>query len=170
MSVKFEINVPQYALTLDKTLLRKTLRAAGAEVAAVARTAIRRSRGTGAIYSKPGGGTYQASAPGEAPVSRTGALARSFKVRAAGPNAVTVKAAIFYAGFLETGAKGGQGSGKAGVKGKRNKRGRNASVSSGRVLASRPFLATALANREASIADRVRAAVIDGVKFQRVKP
>jgi len=164
---KLQITVPAYAFTVDKTMLRKTLRAAGAEVGAVARALIRRSQGGGTTYSKPGGGRYQASTPGQPPVNRTGALATSIKVKAGrGGDSVSIRDTQFYALFLENGAKGGQGSGKKGVKGKRNKRG---AVSSGRVLEPRPFLSTALAQRESSIGDRVRSAVVDGIKFQRVK-
>ena len=164
---RLTITVPSYAFTVDKALLRKTLRSAGAEVGAVARALIRRSQGTGATYSKPGGGRYQASSPGQPPASRTGALASNISVRPSKTGeSVRVRDAQFYALFLETGAKGGRGSGKFGVKGKRNKRG---ALSSARVLEPRPFLSVALAQREDSIADRVRAAVMDGVKFQRIK-
>ena len=160
MASKIQVTVPSYAFTIDKKNLRRTLSAAGNEVAAAARALIRRSQGSGQLYSKPGGGTYQASAPGQSPVSRTGVLAASIKIKPSrSGEAVTVRDTAFYALMLEAGAKGGQGSGKAGVKGKRNKRG---NVSSPRILEPRPFLSVAAAQRETSIADRVRAAVVDG--------
>lgn len=167
MPSKLQITVPSYAFVVDKMLLRKALRSAGAEVAAVARSLIKRSQGSGALYSKPGGGTYRASSPGEAPVSRTGALANSIKVKPTrSGDGVTIRDAAFYALFLEAGAKGGTGSGKAGVKGKRNKRGQ---VAGARVLLPRPFLSMALDRRETSIAERVQAAVVGGIKFTRIK-
>lgn len=167
MAGKIEITVPSYAFTYDKALLRRTLRAAGVEIASTARAMIRRNQGSGAIYSLGNGGKYRASAPGQAPVSRTGALANSIKVKPSkSGEAVTIRDTMFYALFLETGAQGGSGSGRKGVKGKRNKRG---GVSSVRVLAPRPFLSLAAEQRETSIADRVRTAVTGGIKFQRQK-
>jgi Bacteriophage HK97-gp10, putative tail-component len=164
---RLRIDVPSYAFTVDKKELRRALRGAGNEVAAVARSLIKRSQGSGRIYYKPGGGRYQASAAGQAPVSRTGNLATSIKVRPGRRgDSVSVRDSAFYALILQAGAKGGSGSGKKGVKGKRNKRGK---VSSQRTLEPRPFLTTALTQREDSIAARVRAAVVDGVKFQRIK-
>lgn len=166
-SSSLKITVPAYAFTYDKGLLRRTLRAAGAEIASTARAMIRRNQGSGAVYSLSGGGTYRASAPGQPPVSRTGALASRITVKPAkSGEAVTIRDGMFYALFLEAGAKGGAGSGKKGVKGRRNKRG---GVSSVRVLQPRPFLSLAAAQRESSISDRIRASVVDGVKFQRVK-
>jgi hypothetical protein len=164
---RLQITVPSYAFTVDKSLLRKTLRAAGAEVAAVARAMIRRSQGSGAVYYRPGGGKYQASAAGQAPVSRTGVLASSMKVTPSkSGESVSIRDTAFYSLLLEAGARGGVGSDKKGVKGKRNKRG---AVSSGRILQPRPFLSLAAGQREDSIATRVQAAVVDGVKFQRIR-
>lgn len=167
MPSNLKITVPSYAFVVDKMLLRKALRSAGAEVAAVFRAMIRRSQGSGALYSKPGGGTYRASSPGEAPVSRTGALANSIKVSPTrNRDGIIIRDTAFYSLFLAAGAKGGSGSGKAGVKGKRNKRG---AVSSSRVLLPRLSLDDALQQRETSIAERVQAAVVDGIKFTRIK-
>ena len=170
MAANIKITVPSYAFTVDKKLLRKTLRAAGSEVAAVARALILRSQGGGASYSKPGGGRYHASAPGQPPVSRTGVLAASLSVKPSrSGDRVTVRDSAYYALILEAGAKGGAGSGKKGVKGRRNKQGKSARPTSARVLEPRPFLSVAALQRQDSIAERVRAAMVDGIKFQRIK-
>ena len=170
MSGRIQITVPAYAFTVDKSALRKALRAAGVEVASVARALIRKS---------------QSGAPGQPPVNRTGNLAShmSVKVFKSGGGVSIEDTAESkrgshapYALFLEFGAVGGIASGKAGVKGKRNKRRRIngksvlISVVGSRVLPPHPFLTTALEQRESSIAERVQAAVIDGIKFQRIKP
>lgn len=160
MAGKIEIVVPSYAFTYDKAALRKTMRAAGAEVASVARALIRR-----ATQSVPGG----------PPMNRKGALAASLKVRPTRDGeGVTVRDTAFYALFLEAGAHGGGGSTVAAnmlpAGPKRGKARMKASaVNKARVLLPHPFLSTAIEMRETSIADRVRAAVLDGVKFQRIK-
>ena len=176
-SLSLKIAVPPYAFTIDKKLLRATLRRAGAEVAAVARRKITTAVGGGVIYRGPGGsaakyrggytpGKYQASAPGQPPVSVTGSLAKSIKVRPfKSGEGVAIRDTQFYALFLEKGAKGG---GRKSVGGTRV-RGKSG-IAAARVLAPRPFLQTALAERETSIAQRVKEAILQGVKFQRLKP
>lgn len=176
-SVSLAIQVPQVALTYDKGALRKVLRAAGAEVAAVTRSMLKNSVGTGRTYYGPGGsmkyrsgggqhGKYQASAAGQPPVKVTGTLAKSLKVVPfKSGDGVAVRENIFYALFLAAGAKGGgrRGSGGKKVRGKRG-------IGQSRVLDPRPSLSAALADREASIASRVQDAVRQGLKFVRVKP
>jgi hypothetical protein len=157
---KIQITVPSYAFVYDKSQLRKVMRAAGAEVASVARALIRR-----ATQSVPGG----------PPMNRTGVLARSLKVKSTkSGEGVTVRDAAFYALFLEAGAKGGGGSTVAAnmlpIGPKRSKpRMKASAVNKTRVLLPHPFLSTALEMREDSIADRVRDAVQSGLKFQRIK-
>ena len=164
MASKLQIVVPAYAFTVDKSALRRTLRSAGAEVASVARSLIRKS---------------QKSAPGQPPVNRTGNLASHLVVKVSKRgDSVSIKdtaqsatgSGAPYALFLEDGAKGGGGK-----KGNRNIRkrinGKSVLVSAvgTRVLLPHPFLSVALDQRESSIAQRVQDAVVSGVKFQKVK-
>ena len=68
MAVSLKITVKSQALVFDKTKVRQALRAAGNEVAAAARSSVRRSAGSGMFYYASGStgkhGRYQASAPG----------------------------------------------------------------------------------------------------------
>jgi hypothetical protein len=157
MAVRLAITVPAgYTIIAGKAGLRAVLRAAGVEVGARARALIR------------GGGKNRVSVPGEPPVSRTGTLASSIKVRPSKDGeSVSIRDAAYYALFLEAGARGGVGSGKKGVRGKRNKR---RGVVGTRVLLPRPFLSTALDQvANAGLAERVQTAVVEGLKFQRGK-
>jgi len=177
MPFALKITVPTVALVYDKKILKQTLRVAGNEVAGATRQLIRKSVGGGRIYYGAGGsaakyrggyksGKYIASAPGQAPVSVTGTLLRSIKVRPfKNGEGVAVRESAFYALFLSVGARGGVGSGKFGVKGRRNKRG----IVGSRVLKPRPSLTTALAARQTSLASRVEAAAVAGIRMQRVK-
>jgi len=183
MLSRLKITVPSVALTFEKKLLRGTMRVAGTEVAAVARTLIRGKAGAGRGYYGPGGsaaayrggyvkGRYQASAAGASPVSVTGTLARSIKVKPfKSGEGVAVRDNAFYALFLEAGARGGIGSGKKGVKGIHNRRvKRGKSIARGsRVLEKRPFLTRALEMKEGALGPRVRDAATQGIKLVRVK-
>jgi hypothetical protein len=172
MASKLEIKVPSYAFTVDKKLLRSVMRSAGAEVAAVARAMIRNSK---------------TSAPGQPPANRTGNLASHMVVKVFsndGEIGVQIKDTAEskrgshapYALFLEAGARGGIGSGKKEVKGQRNVYQRRnkkyvlVQAVGTRILEPRPFLSVAEKSRESSIAQRVQDAVLNGVKFQRIKP
>ena len=170
-------------VTYDKRELKKLLRRGGAEVAAAARKLIRQASGGGRFYRGPGGsaaryrggykpGGHQASAAGQAPVSVTGTLERSIKVRPfRSGEGVAVRETAFYALFLQAGAKGGVGSGRKGVKGTRNKRSAAAASRSGkvRILQPRPSLTAALEQRQKSLGDRIRAQIVDDVTFRRMK-
>jgi hypothetical protein len=170
------VTVPAVALVYDKKILKQTLRVAGNEVAAATKQLIRKSAGGGKVYYGSGGssgyrggykrGRYTASGPGQAPVSVTGTLLKSIKVRPfKSGEGVAVREGAFYALFLSAGAVGGVGSGKAGVKGRRNKRG----VVGSRVLKPRPSLATALAARQGALTGRIEAAAVAGIRMQRAK-
>src|ERR1700733_11845529 len=160
-------------LELDKKLLRATLRSAGGEVVSVARSLIRAS-GEGKDQA------HRTSLPGEAPSSHTGALAAGIKVNVfkSGEGVSIVDTARSRSGsgapyplFLEMGARGGGGK-----KGSRNAYKRVnrkyvlVSVTGTRVVEPRPFLTAALTMREASILQRIKAAVESGMKFNRQKP
>ena len=161
--IKLKVTVPSYALTYDKKRLKKVLRQAGGEVAAVAKALIRRSAGGGKTYYLDGR-KYQASTPSSAPVSVTGELLRGFKVKPSkSGESVMVRDATFYALFLEGGAKGG---GRRGSKGLRNKRGAAQTV---RDMQPRPFLSLALASREASLGERLRDSLVQDIAFRKLK-
>ena len=150
--------VPANALFVyDKTQLKKVMRQAGQEVAAVAKAMIRSSTG----------------GPGQPPMNRTGDLIRSIKARAirSGEGVVVTAGAQSPQGFpyavaLEGGSEGGgPGNKRTGAHhvGQYQKHG-------SRVVAPRPFLSVALERRQDSLATRIKAAVVDGVAFKRVKP
>lgn len=61
--------------------------------------------GSGHVYSKPGGGTYRASAPGEPPAERTGALMRSVTSKMIGSLTLRIGSPMPYAGYLEWGTE-----------------------------------------------------------------
>lgn len=164
MASKLQIVVPAYAFTVDKSLLRKTLRSAGAEVAAVARSLIRKSA---------------KSVPDQPPVNRTGNLASHLVVRVGkSGDSVSISdtarsatgSGAPYALFLEDGAHGGGGkNGSRNVRKRINGKSVLVSAVGTRVLLPHPFLSVALDQRETSIAQRVQDAVVGGVKFQKVK-
>ena len=177
MVASLKIDVPRWALEYDKKATRQIMRSAGNEVAALARSIIRHAKGSGRVYDG-----VAASAPGEAPVSRSGELAASIKVKIIrGGMGVSVRDAVHYALSLEAGAHGGGGNTTASNLRKAGSvaRGRYGSTlganrqiakSNTRVLLPRPFLSTALEQRENSIAERIRASVVEGIKFNRINP
>jgi hypothetical protein len=174
MASGLKIVVPAYTLSYDRAALRKVLRSAGAEVAALARSMVRKASGGGRTYSKPGGGRYSASVAGSPPVSRTGAVASSIRVQTRLKGlSVRILDTAFYSRFLETGAQGG-----GGAKGSRNVRKRQGGrrgkyvlmqVIGRRQMAPRPFLTVAMEQKGDSISVRVRDAVIQGIAFKRQK-
>lgn len=173
--MKLTVGVSGSALLVyEKKTLKKVMRQAGSEVAAVARSLIERGSGSGRVYIRKGR-RYQASRPGAAPVKLSGNLRRGIKVSVfKSGEGVAVRDKEFYARFLEAGAKGG-GKGKA----SRNKLGlrglltlsRSRTVTTtSRILLPRPFLTKALDMRRDSIAQRIRDAVERDVQFVRIKP
>ena len=150
-------------LVYDKKRLKKLMRQAGQEVAAVARALIRRSKGSGRAY-RHAGAPHQASGPGQPPAMVTGALLRGIKVRPfKSGDGVAVRDSQFYALILQTGARGG---GSKGGKGVRNRRGQ---AGTARVMAPRPFLTVALDQRAASLQARIRDAVLHDIAFKKQK-
>jgi hypothetical protein len=147
---------PGYAIVAGKKQLRAVLRAAGNEVARNARALIR------------SGGKKRVSLPGQPPVSRSGNLARSIKLRPSRDGErITIKDVAYYALFVEKGAKGGVGSGRKGAKGKANRRG--ATIGQ-RILAPHPFMQPALDKAVGNgLTDRIERAVVSGLAFQKVK-
>lgn len=167
--IRITVKAPSYQLEYEKKRLRSIFRRAGGEVASVAKAMISRDAGGGRTYTRDGR-KYQASAPGESPVRSTGVLVGGIKVRPfKSGEGVAIRDNIFYALFLENGAKGGGRKGGATGKGKgaRNKRGK---PSTARVLLPRPFLTRALEAREPSIGARIRASIVQDIAFKRMRP
>ncbi len=166
-------------LEVDKRHVRRVIRAAGAEVKAVARKLVSQ-QGSGRLYRGPGGsaakyrggykkGSYRASAPGQPPARVTGTLARDFVVRVfRSGEGVAIRDTAFYALFLEAGAQGGGRHFRSG-NGKRHYRRGGSGIGKMRVLAPRPFLTRALEQRGPTIGPRIQQALAEGVKFVRVK-
>ncbi len=160
--IRLDVRVTSAGLVVNqKKKLRATMRKAGAEVASVAKSMIRNSARSGRTY-RGSSGSYTASSPGQPPANLSGTLVRSIAVRPfKSGEGVAVRARIFYALFLEKGAKGGG-------KSKRSRNRRGAPVTA-RVLLARPFLETALDSRASSISNRIRAAIVDDVQFVRIR-
>src|SRR5262245_60757959 len=104
-------------VALDKRGITALMRAAGNDVRTKTARAINASTGGGRMYRGGGGnkyrgayvaGPYTASAPGEPPVRVSGTLKESLKtyVYKSGEG-FAVRARMFYALFLEAGARGG---------------------------------------------------------------
>lgn len=172
--IRLQVTVPTgMGLVYTKKRQKKLMAAAGREIAADARTLIRRAAGGGVTYRGSGSskyrpykpGPYTASAPGQPPVNVTGTLLRGIVVRPfKSGEGVAVRDRTFYALFLEAGAKGGGRKGRRGVPMK----GRSA-ANTARVLMPRPFLSMALSRKGASLNARIRAAIVDDIEFRRVK-
>lgn len=170
--IQLNVRVTSAGLLVNsKKNLRAIMRKAGTEVAAAAKKEIRGATAGGRTYRGSGGnpyrggyrsGPYTASSPGRPPANITGTLLRSIAVRPfKSGEGVAVRARVFYALFLQVGAKGG-GKGKA----SRNRRGK---ATSARVLVARPFLSTALDSRSASLGTRIRDAIVSDIAFVRAK-
>jgi hypothetical protein len=130
------------------------------------------------------GHTYQASAPGQPPVSRSGRLDSHIVVRPfKNGEGVAIRETTFYALFLARGAHGGGRNtqdhrnillaGETDARG-RVLRGRNrlkaSAISCTRVLLPRPSLELALGQGEALIEGRVKDAIMQGLKFKLWSP
>lgn len=172
MVTKIEIELTEATLVYDKTRLKGILRSAGNEIAALTRSLLRHSRGTG----KAG-----ASKPGQPPAMLSGNLANNIKVKMfRNGEGVSVRDYARYAAALEAGAQGGGGSTKpaniraAGTRaygryGKILGQNRMINVNKTRVLLPRPYLSTILDQQASSIEQRIKDAVTFGLKFQRQK-
>ena len=171
-------DTPNALWAFDKKLLRRIMRQAGAEVSNAAKALMRASAG-GRQYHGGRKGKYNASAAGQAPAVRTRNLLRSIKVQPYRNGlGVAVRATEFYGLFLEAGAQGGESWGGANPAAGKTRRGKRntydkAGVRTGlvgkRVVAPRPFLSAAMAQRQSSLGSRIAAAVQDGITFQKKK-
>jgi hypothetical protein len=166
------ITVPAgWTILLDKKGMRALMRGVGAEIAATARASIRAGGQTKKRAAR------RQSVAGLPPVNRTGRLAASIKSRLwRSGDGVTVRDAAarageFYALFLEKGARGGGNPGRNSrqpINPKTGRPKRAKGVYMKRILAPHPFMEPALAKVVANgLADRVKTAMMDGMKFQR---
>ena len=149
-------------LAFDPKQLKSVMRMAGTELVQATRALIR--GGSGSKNRRSG-----VSKPGEPPVSHSGDLLAGLtsKLLSSGTG-VRVTDSTYYAKFLETGARGGAGSGRhrSGTRGRRRS-GPHAAMQ--RILEPRPFLTKALEMRAPSLEARVHDAILNGIKFKRQK-
>jgi HK97 gp10 family phage protein len=151
----FEIRVSSATLELDKKFLKKALRQAANQVQKAAIQLINSTAGAGRMY-----GSHRASAPGQAPATDTGNLAKNFKIKMKNMTA-TVSDDAWYALSLEAGSKGGGGRKRLG----RNRRGVPTTT---RIQEARPFLSTALDNNRVDIERKLSIAIQQGIDFKKV--
>jgi hypothetical protein len=172
------ITVPLVELTWDKKLLRKILRQAGQEIAATARALIGRG-----LPRMDKNGKVLGAVAGSPPMSRSGRLARSLKVRMTGDKVIisdeaantSETGAAFYALFLEDGSKGGGGK-KGNVKGgsktigrEHKKGGAKGVVQTKRVSFEHPFLSTALEEELPQLEKRIQEALARSIDLKTLK-
>jgi hypothetical protein len=153
---------------LDKRELAKVMRAAGNDIRNKTARLINQSDGAGRQY-----GSHRASSPGSPPTRLSGDLRASLKtfVFKSGEG-FAVRARQFYALFLETGAKGGGNPGARAVRPVNRRTGRHMrakGVYTSRVLEPRPFLDRVMAQEEASLERRMRAAFASGLTWKQTK-
>ena len=91
---------------VDNEILSRGYRAANA--LRNAELEVLNGQGGGRIYKKPGGGTYQASAPGQPPARRSGHLREAWSMNVSGGSGachIELTSNTFYAGYLEHGTR-----------------------------------------------------------------
>ena len=169
MTARLSITIepPNAVFVYEKKKLKAVIRGALGEIKDDARRRLAVKAGGGRLYRRAGG-AYQASAAGQAPVSVTGALAKSLKTRVWPSGQGGTVSAAFYDLFLEFGATGGGRSFSVGPDGRSYIRGGKA-VGKSRVLEPRPLLTAALDARAASIGKRVQDSIVLDVKFVKQK-
>lgn len=89
---------------VDNQILGRGFRAANA--LRNAELEVLNGRGGGRTYKKPGGGTYQASSPGQPPARRSGHLREAWSMSVSGGSGschIELISDTFYAGYLEHG-------------------------------------------------------------------
>lgn len=160
--MRLKIEIPQgYAFVAGASGMKKVLRRAGAEVAARARALIRQGASKGRV-----------STPGQPPVSRTGVLASSIKVKPwQDGQGVSIRDTAFYSLFLQQGAQGGGNPGtRMPINPKTGKRKRAKGVMTKRVLLPHPFMTVALEQVEQSnLGQRIVDAVVGDLDFKKAK-
>jgi hypothetical protein len=165
-------------VALDKKELKAVMRGAANEVRSKTARLISRTSGGGRRYRGGGGakyrgqyrpGAYQASAPGEPPVTITGTLKSSLKAYVfRDGDGFAVRERAFYALFLEAGARGGRPGSRANAA--RERRARRAHpVTSARVLLPRPSLDRVMTDEEKRLETRVRKAFDKGLTWRQTR-
>lgn len=91
--------------SVDSQLPSRAFRAANA-LRDASLIVLRGQRG-GRSYRTPTGGRYTASAPGEPPAVRTGALRGQWRPLTTGANNPAIETNVPYAGYMENGTPGG---------------------------------------------------------------
>lgn len=171
--IRLKIAVPfGLRLQLDKREKLRVLRAAGLQVAQETRKLLRKNSPSGRNHWSVNG-KYRASAPGQAPARRTGALAASIVVRNfPSGGGVAIRSKRFYSTFLEAGAtvKGRKGARISGqtvyIKGRKFVRRRQRARSG--TIDPRPFLSAALtAAGQKDLATRVKNALQANIKLAK---
>jgi len=159
-------------VALDKSELKKLMRAAGNDVKNKTGRLINQSQGGGRSYFGPAG-RYTASAPGAPPVRVSGDLRGSLKTYVfKSAEGFAVRARQFYALFLETGAKGGGNPGARAVRPVNRRTGRHMrakGVYTARVLEPRPFLDRVMAEQAEELNRRVRLAIDKSLTWKETK-
>lgn len=163
---------------LDKTGMKKLMRAAGGEVARKTRRLIAQSTGSGRTYRGGGGagyrggyraGHYRASAPGSPPVRVTGTLYRSIRTYPyRSGDGFAVRARAVHASFLEIGATGGGNPGRRAIAARGGRR-RTARRYTVRRLEPRPFLGRVMREEQARLERRLHAAFEVGLSWRETK-
>lgn len=157
---------------LDKREVNALMRAAGNDVRSKTARLINQTDGGGRRYRAPNGTRYRASAPGNPPVRRSGALRASLKTYVLKTKTgFAVRAREFYALFLEAGAKGGGNSGARGgvLNPRTGRRLRAKGIYTKRVMEPRPFLDRVMAQEAPNIERRAREALSKALKWKQTK-
>lgn len=87
----------------DKSRIKRFLERAATESERAFRKGLR-GRHSGRIYRLSGGRMHRASAPGEYPANRSGALEKSIRTRV-GATQMVIGTGVFYARFLRSGTR-----------------------------------------------------------------
>ena len=151
-------------VVLDKRQIRNLLRSAANDVRSKTARLIASSHGSGRLYRAG----YRASAPGQPPIHKSGALQDSLKTYVFDDGAgFAVRARQFYSLFLEAGAKGGGNFGNR--RGGARPHNRRQPAGGSRVLEPRPFLDRVMAEQAASLDERLGKALREGLKWRQTK-
>ena len=161
MQIDIRATLQNAGIAFDNKHVKSVLRSAAAEVASATRTLLRK-QGSGQPY-RFGGRVIKASAPGQTPAQRSGALCQSIRVSNKGLCFI-IKATTPYALILEHGAV----RGTKGIKQKNHKKRPAGFDMTSLSMKPRPFLTTVMAARAGGIEARIKAAVLQGTKYRRL--
>ena len=105
MRVEFQMVFNNYGQVAEEAHLRlsQAVQTSAAAIEARSKLAIQNPPKSGIIYTKPGGQTHQASAPGEAPATDTGTLVNSISTERVSDLTSLVNVTAEYGSILEFG-------------------------------------------------------------------